>query len=227
MKNALRKMLEIMPLPANAIFKLGKKLLSIKNERYFIFNADQAYEAQGPRLAVKSKFGFWYCGDIGDSADISNGILNSGLVEKEGTYLVLHLLNELEDSCTFYDVGANTGYFGILAAHVNNAKTYAFEPIKEFANTAKQSAKLNHLEDYEIFNVAVGDKKSEKEIHIDGSGTTLDSNFTTSQDLKKRTVPVIKLDDFKQGLISKPDFIKIDIEGYEFYAISGAKEVII
>lgn len=76
------------------------------------------------RTAVKSSFGFWYVGDVLDTADISYGILNKGLVEKNETNLVVKILNKLteERNICFYDIGANTGYYGIMAGYLGSGK---------------------------------------------------------------------------------------------------------
>jgi hypothetical protein len=78
-----------------------------------------AYFFKQPKMlgqtAVKSSLGFWYAGDVLESHDIAYGILNNGYVEKDETDAAKKILEYLlrqKPSLAFYDIGANTGYFG-------------------------------------------------------------------------------------------------------------------
>jgi len=85
--------------------------------------------------ADKSDMGFWYSGNVINSNDIAYGILRNGKVEVEETNLVLKILNQLSISQTvFYEIGANSGYYGILAAYFGkgSVSTFSFEPLDEF-----------------------------------------------------------------------------------------------
>ena len=173
------------------------------------------------KTAVRSVFDFWYVGDILDAADISYGILNNGLVEKNETNLVVKILNKLiEDrNICFYDIGANTGYYGILAGYLGKGKIkcYSFEPVKEFCNCLQESIHLNRLEDViKVFNFALGNDGNRENLYLAGSGSSFDKDFIGKNDIQKRTVEIRKLDNITQSAnLEKPDFIKIDVEGYE------------
>ncbi|MFA5879704.1 MAG: FkbM family methyltransferase [Candidatus Margulisiibacteriota bacterium] len=205
------------------IEKLFHKKLVFINKNSFSLNLGLT--------AVKSKFNFWYVGNVFDSADIAFGIVNNGLVEKEETELVEKIIKNLlpEKNITFYDIGANTGYYGILAACLDKQKitTYSFEPIMEFANCIKESAKINHLDNINIFNIALGNENITKEIQLAGSGSSLNPKFNDNEKLPKQKITVKKLDDIiKINNINHPDFIKIDVEGYEYEVLQGSLDTI-
>ncbi len=86
--------------------------------------------------AALSEYGFWYVGNVFDMSDISYGIAEKGSVEHEETRLVIKILNKLSQSVniSFYDIGANSGYYGILSAFLykNKIKVYSFEPLLEY-----------------------------------------------------------------------------------------------
>ncbi len=129
------------------------------------------------KTAVKSSFGFWYVGDVLDTTNISYGILNNGLVEKNETNLVIKILKKLikRKNVCFYDIGANTGYYGILAGYLGKGKIkcYSFEPVKEFCDCLQESVHLNHLEDIiRIFNFALDNKNTKENICLSGSGSS-------------------------------------------------------
>lgn len=181
--------------------------------------------------AIKSKFGFWYVGNIFDSADIAFGIANNGLVEKEETELVQKIIKQLtlKNNITFYDIGANTGYYGILAAYFDTQKvtTYSFEPILGFAKCIKESAQINKLDNITVFNLALGNENLEKEIQLAGSGSSLNPKFNDNNKLPKQKISVKRLDDIiKENNITYPDFIKIDVEGYEYEVLEGSLDAI-
>ncbi len=185
------------------------------------------------KTAAKADFGFWYAGDIVDMTDISYGILNNGLVEKEETDLVvkiLELLMKRKDSLSFYDIGANSGYYGIMAAHLGKGKIkcYSFEPQTEYFNCLKESIYLNRLEDVIVpFNLALSDKGGEGDIYGGGSGASLEKIFLGAGDFSKRKIKVEKLDDLvKKENLESPDFVKIDVEGHELSVLKGAELMI-
>lgn len=151
--------------------------------------------------AVKSPLGFWYAGNVRNGTDIAYGILNSGMVEPEETKLVIRLLKQLLERqaiVNFYDIGANTGYYGILSAFLAKGKirTFAFEPLEENYKYLKESVYLNRLEEYfKIFTLALGDKNSEEIIYGSGTGASLNKEFLDMPKPAETIVAVKKLDD--------------------------------
>src|SRR5687767_9780556 len=59
----------------------------------------------------------------------------------------------------FYDIGANLGFFCVLAARVvgSTGHVYAFEPHPEFARRVKKNADLNGFENVSVIQAAVAD----------------------------------------------------------------------
>lgn len=203
--------------------KFGKKFVIVSNKLY----------GDRPRFAVKADLGYWYVGDIYNEADISNGIANNGYVEKNETELVIKIINyllEKNDNIVVYDVGANTGYYGILTATVGKGrvKVFSFEPVKEHVDIMRESLKLNHLENkITVFPVALSNDDGEISIFLSGTGSTIVKGFMNVAEDNQRNVAVKKMD----GLIlandmDLPDFIKIDIEGAEYNMLCGSKETI-
>lgn len=185
------------------------------------------------KTAVKSSFGFWYAGDILDMADIAYGIVNNGVVEKEETDLVvkiLKLLMEQKDNINFYDIGANSGYYGIMAAYLGRGKIkcFSFEPQIEYFNCLKESICLNRFEDVAVlFNLALSDEDGEADIYGFGSGASLEKQFLDSNDLLAKRIKIKKLDNLvSEENLGKPDFIKIDVEGHELNVLRGAESTI-
>lgn len=207
------------------IFDLLLKLLStITNKRVVYFSNAQ----DGLQVAIKSKYGFWYYGNILDQSDIAYGIASNGTVETFDTENVISILKKLKPDFTFYDIGSNTGWYTMIASTINTTNTvYSFEPIKEHIDFQKETVSLNKKESQvTIFEVALSDHNGMETIRLAGSGTSLDGGFLET-DFGKRDVKVQTLDSItEEQKLNKPDFIKIDVEGHEYKLLTGAKKVL-
>lgn len=131
----------------------------------------------------------------------------------------------------FIDVGANIGYFSMLAAQRQPAVVLAVEPVGRTFDVLVRNVRHNGLDGViHPVNVALGSRASTVRLvstrgpknhveyavggadngqeKVEASLTTLDSLLTSS------------------GLAGKVDFIKVDIEGYEYEFLKGARETI-
>jgi FkbM family methyltransferase len=93
-------------------------------------------------------------------------------------------------------------------------KIYVFEPDK--LNIGLVKSTLSELERIIYYNFGLGDKEEELKFNSSGSSSTLSDNGESIINIKK-------MDDLQ---ISDVTFIKIDIEGAESLAISGASSTI-
>ncbi len=212
-----------------AIFFFLQKIIK---KRIILFSLPKMASMDG-RTAVKSEFGFWYVGNVFDSQDIAYGIAKNGKVEPEGSKLVKNILIQLlkqKEPLSFYDIGSNTGYYGIMAAFLGQGKinTVSFDPVKEYNTIEKETVFLNRLEKkVKIFNLCLGDTEGEVEIFLAGSGTTMKVEFLGHTKSPVRKVPIRTLDSFSQeNNLTLPDFIKIDVEGAEFAVLKGASGIL-
>ncbi|MBF05362.1 hypothetical protein CL644_01500 [bacterium] len=201
------------------------KLISLLNKvtgKKFLYITPNQYNDLG-KTAVWCDLGFWYVGNVYNSSDIAYGIAQNGIVEKEDTSLVTSILNTL-DSPNVYDIGANTGYYGIFAATRFNASVYAFEPIPDYISCIKESSRINRVEDrVTTHTLALGDHESELDLNLSGSGSTLAKDFLGDTPTPHMSVAVRTLDSLD---LPTPDFIKIDVEGYEWEVLQGAYKTI-
>jgi FkbM family methyltransferase len=127
------------------------------------------------------------------------------------------------------DCGANFGIFSLYAAYLNeNGKIYAIEPVKETADIMQRLFDFFEVKNVKIIRKAVGDKKKKALINIVpyqldlGISTLLDVNYGKKEEIEVDTIDNI----VKEEKIEGVDFIKMDIEGYERYALKGAIETI-
>ena len=93
----------------------------------------------------------------------------------------------------------------------------------------KENIHLNKLEKIEAFNVGVGNVNSEVYFNDEDSDYKNTGSYRFGKSAHSRLVKVISLDHFfrNENLnFYKNIIIKLDIEGYEFHALLGMKNII-
>jgi FkbM family methyltransferase len=149
----------------------------------------------------------------------------------------------LRPTDTVFDVGANFGYYGVLAAQNTARKSSTvvlFEPNPALIPYLTKTLNVNWLhEQTTIAAVAVGDKAGNSTLTVlddyVGSSTLLSAEELEEQmgskmDLSHRhdvPVDVITLDAWaaERG-ITTVDLVKIDVEGFEPYAYAGMRQLV-
>lgn len=128
---------------------------------------------------------------------------------------------EIQPQMVVYDIGANVGFYSLLAAHLTGpeGKVYAFEPLHRNVEFIRRHAALNRFANIEIFEAAVSDQAGEA--FFDPGVSIATGHLAESGTLSVRQVC---LDDMlANGLIEPPDTLKVDVEGAEHAVFQGAK----
>lgn len=137
------------------------------------------------------------------------------------------MAQHLRPGHVFYDIGANMGFFSLIASRLVGAsgKVCAFEPVSENAAAVRKNIQLNQMDCARLFEVAVGQTSGNAELLLtewDGGSTLSSSVVSPSEPVSRRTVRVVALDDFISAeKLPRPDFVKIDVEGVEPEVIQG------
>lgn len=140
-----------------------------------------------------------------------------------------YLLNYIKDNKidAFIDIGANIGYYTLLLASYN-IKTYSFEPNKINFKLLTENIELNNFNNSITYNIGLGDKNDNINFYYNteksGHGSCL-SNIKNKQNLYlEDTIKINKLDNM--NITDNNILLKIDIEGYEYNALLGMKEML-
>lgn len=151
--------------------------------------------------------------------------------EKNVVYWLESVLTLQKNPC-LYDIGANIGYYSILAAK-KGANVIAFEPVKSTYVVLKNNAKLNKLKNIKINRLAISDKTGIAKINLytsSGNNSLTNRNIPQDHELKHigtETVKLETLDNITDNSKLKPTLIKIDIEGFEKAALLGGKNTLL
>jgi FkbM family methyltransferase len=148
-----------------------------------------------------------------------------GIVEYEDMIFTINLLNKEN---LFIDVGANVGIYTILASKVVGARSIAFEPCQKTFERFKDQISINRIDHLvTVHQNAVGSKSGN--VHISNYGDTrnvlneiLKVNEGNQESIE---VKMTTLDDEIKNE-NRNYVIKIDVEGYEFEVIRGAKNIL-
>ncbi len=128
------------------------------------------------------------------------------------------------------DIGANFGYYSILAADINpTSRIYSFEPAPETFARLKVNIELNKFSNIQLVNKGVSDTEGNFTLYLsktDNSGMTslrIPENYSG----ESVSVDVVSCDRFiKNQSLSGVDLVKIDVEGNEFNVLKGMEDII-
>jgi FkbM family methyltransferase len=169
---------------------------------------------QSPSIEID---GFKYFTDELDSL----GLASTGVFEPE-TLAALKKLTR--PGFRVLDIGANIGFFTVqLSSMVGPAgSVLAIEPQKENFRLLEANVGINHLTNVRLYNVAVGDTEGTASLYLsDWNGGMHRLYASVCCTSAMESVPVTTVDLITAN--DKIDLIKIDIEGYEFFALKGAE----
>lgn len=160
-----------------------------------------------------------------DGSEIANSLITIGAWEKLETNLFLSLL---KPDMTVVDVGANVGYYALLAAK-RVAQVYAFEPDPDSFDLLTRSVQANGYTNVKCLRAAVTDKGGRSTFYIDSEawGNSLCSN-NVSKPVKTLDVETVCLDQLyaKGSLGERIHLVKIDVQGAEEMVLKGSANVL-
>lgn len=139
-------------------------------------------------------------------------------------------LSKIKEGDIVIDVGANIGYFSLLAAKKigSKGKIFAIEPMKQANNWLKKNLKLNDFKNVEVLEVAIGDKQGTMKMYKKSESSEmiiLDPTISKTDLIMCGEINIKTIDNIiSQKKIKKVNLLKIDVEGFEYEALLGCKE---
>jgi len=121
------------------------------------------------------------------------------------------------------DIGANIGFYTKILSELvgETGKIYAFEPDKKnFSHLQKNAGNLKNVD---LINKAVSDKTGTITLYQSDLLNVDHKTYETADYTSKTEIESVAMDDIIPN--KKVDFIKIDIQGFEYFAFQGMKEI--
>lgn len=152
---------------------------------------------------------------------VSRRLREDGIWEPFETSLLVALLRQGD---VFVDVGANIGYFSVLAANCvgDTGAVFAFEPDPENFRLLLANIALNGVE-HRVRPVAAALSDVAGRGHLYLSTDNLGDHRVYDADDPRDSVPIVlhRGSEFLAGSLSRVDLLKVDAQGSEFQVIAG------
>lgn len=167
--------------------------------------------------------GFTFICDLRDS--LMREVCFTGFYEPQETLLVQRLLRK---GMTVVDVGANWGYFTLLAAHLvgDRGRVLSLEPDPRLVSLLRQNVEINGLRHVTVLPQAASDRNTALSLagYNEGRGNFGLSRLVASDHPSEDRFQVLgaRLDDVLEAHgIETIDLLKMDVEGGEAAALAG------
>jgi FkbM family methyltransferase len=133
----------------------------------------------------------------------------------------------LQPGMCVYDVGANVGFFSVIAARLVGPEgcVISFEPLPANARQIERNADLNHLGHIQVQTEALGREDGKVSFLVSevSAWGKLATAGCPNKPAGEISIGVRRIDTIvEEGRIRKPDLIKIDVEGAEADVLAGA-----
>jgi FkbM family methyltransferase len=209
----LRSLLSL--LPPNVLRFVGRLQFKVPVLRLFI-------EAAARRFAGADgviKYGVGVGLRFNATGSAAGYLLGTSEIEEQEL-----LARLLKPGHTFYDVGANVGFYSTIAARLvgPTGRVYAFEPYGPSAATAKRNAHLNGFSNVTVVQTAIGSE--EGTARLDTHTGPLSTHYRIARDASHATieVPITSIDLYAaRHHLHGPNVVMIDVEGREIDVLRG------
>ncbi|MFB6185900.1 MAG: FkbM family methyltransferase [Halobacteriaceae archaeon] len=158
-----------------------------------------------------------------------------------GTYkndAVSHFQDLASEGDTVIDVGANIGYYTLMAASEvgRHGEVYSFEPIDDNFSRLERNASINGFDNTNLFNYGLSKDAGKQEMYLPkGRPEEATLNEETWSELthnktEQKSTQVVKLENFDnsevRAAIGDISLVKIDVEGAEFDVLQSMEQTL-
>ena len=180
-----------------------------------------SYKLKIPRISEELRLIVHQEHDDGVSADIKQ----NNIWEPYETELVV---DNLAKGDVFVDVGANIGYYSVVAASIvgETGKIIAYEPEPENYHLLLKNLSLNKLSNVQSFQAALSDYNGQGYLYLNDSNRGDHQVYDSGEERNRIETQLICADQHISGLVTKIDFLKIDTQGSETKIIKNLSKAI-
>ena len=125
---------------------------------------------------------------------------------------------------TVFDIGANAGFFSLIAARLAGppGKCVAFDPLPENVASVREQLALNRFAHGEVVEGAVGGRNGRASISFHLSNNSMAHLGTAGSGETTIEVELVTVDEAVRRF-GRPHVVKVDVEGAELEVLRGAK----
>lgn len=152
----------------------------------------------------------------GKSCSVSALINSQKMYDFNNMHLIKFLLRE---GGVFFDIGANIGSYTLIAAEQESAFVCSFEPHPLTFQALKNNIGLNGYRNVQLLNVAVGSKDGH--IHLTNVPGSSTNHIELNEGNNTLKIECVRMDNFCKANNIAPDYIKVDVEGFELDVIKS------
>jgi len=179
-------------------------------------------------IAKEDKFGSLFKFKVEDV--VGRHIYKRGEYERDLSHYLSKNI-DFEDDDIALDIGANIGWYSILLNKLmpDTGRIYAFEPDPLNYELLSENIRLNNVKNVLAVNNALSNKKEIKKLYQYSNKNLGRHSLLYINEGDSVEVEALVLDQFLEDNdidFTKVKFAKIDIEGYEYFALSGATKVL-
>lgn len=136
----------------------------------------------------------------------------------------------LRQANTFFDIGANTGIYTLIAASMNRRiEVHAFEPVDVIYRILEENIKINELNNVRLNELALCEFNGESQFNLQSVndpiiplGSSLRNDMGDKNNMRIIKVQTCTLDRYvEENNISGIDIMKVDTEGTEDKVFEG------
>jgi len=152
-----------------------------------------------------------------------------GVYDYRTVYLMRRILSRI-DAPVYMDVGANIGNHLLPVARLAK-KVIAFEPNPLMIRKLEDNLKRNNIENVLLFKFGISNTNEELPFYSNSANPGAGSFVTEDRALNRppaaNILSVKKGDEIVEKMeLTKLDFVKIDVEGYEYEVIAGLRKTL-
>ncbi len=136
----------------------------------------------------------------------------------------------LKPGDTFVDLGANEGYFSVIASKLvtSSGRVLAIEPQRRLKSIIQKNAELNMCNNIALVTEVISDQVGDvmlnlaSDMNTGSSGVYRAARYKVSQQAAKTTTLT---NIFRDMSIDHVSLMKVDIEGFEYEALLGSADI--
>ena len=203
---------------------LLKKTINKNTENLFVkmIPPKYLYKANTVRNIVRN--GIRYSTDLSDYVEHA---IYWGIVDEGHDLLYKHI----KSGMIIFDVGANIGDTALRFAKLTGetGQVYSFEPDSVNYKKLRLNIENNSFKNIHTYNIGLGSKNSiEKLYRVNPENKGMNRIMTSENSSSEFTeINIRTIDDIvNESSIKRVDLLKIDVEGFEFEVLNGAKTIL-